>query len=372
MASLKKMRGKYYSRIRKWNGVKQVEKVIPLKTQNKTDARIRHAQVQKHEKDIKAGLEFDFPWFNDESNITEIKPKRLLDSIHLFINSRISTDSYRASTISMNKRALNLFLDSIGDIPVKSISLEHIDQFIKNSNTLNHSKHTINIGLRIIRTFLIWMYDREIIKKRHKIKTLKTDHNEPKYLTEIEFNNLMSLDFGHKRFKLMYQLYWDTGLRLSEAFIGSINGNWLDISADMSKNHRQRSIMLNRKQIETVQILHELHGKNPNRDVIKWYSKKFKKGLLKIGIKDKHFHCLRHSFGARRIIETNGNIHLVRDEMGHSSVTVTERYTHLNRKRILDDFPSLKSSLKIPKTTIRDTLFRDTGKHLNTANRGGI
>ena len=88
--------------------------------------------------------------------------------------------------------------------------------------------------------------------------------------------------------------------------------------------------------------------------------------------KDKHFHCLRHSFGARRIIETNGNIHLVRDEMGHSSVTVTERYTHLNRKRILDDFPSLKSSLKIPKTTIRDTLFRDTGKHLNTANRGGI
>ena len=66
----------------------------------------------------------------------------------------------------MNKRALNLFLDSIGDIPVKSISLEHIDQFIKKSNTLNHSKHTINIGLRIIRTFLIWMYDREIIKKR--------------------------------------------------------------------------------------------------------------------------------------------------------------------------------------------------------------
>jgi len=68
---------------------------------------------------------------------------------------------------------------------------------------------------------------------------------------------------------------------------------------------------------------------------------------LKIGVLDKHFHCLRHSFGARRIIETNGNIHLVRDEMGHSSVIVTERYTRLNRKRIVEDFPSLAEKIKL-------------------------
>ena len=33
----------------------------------------------------------------------------------------------------------------------------------------------------------------------------------------------MALDFGHPRFKRMFKLYWETGLRLSETFIGVIN-----------------------------------------------------------------------------------------------------------------------------------------------------
>ena len=61
MASLKQMRGKYYSRIRQWNGVKQIERLIPLKTSNKTDTRIRQAQIEKVERDIKDEIEYDSP-----------------------------------------------------------------------------------------------------------------------------------------------------------------------------------------------------------------------------------------------------------------------------------------------------------------------
>ena len=75
---------------------------------------------------------------------------------------------------------------------------------------------------------------------------------------------------------------------------------------------------------------------------------------MKIGVLDKHFHCIRHSFGARRIIETNGNIQLVRDEMGHSSVIVTERYTRLNRKRIIEDFPSLAEKIKLGENMLKN------------------
>ena len=99
-------------------------------------------------------------------------------------------------------------------------------------------------------------------------------------------------------------------------------------------------------------------------DHIKWYSKKFKKGLLKIGILDKHFHCLRHSFGARRIIETNGNIHQVMREMGHSNTQTTMRYLRFPEQRRLDDFPSLKDYIlkhqDIGKNTTRATNLRAT------------
>ena len=99
-------------------------------------------------------------------------------------------------------------------------------------------------------------------------------------------------------------------LRLSESFSGVINGNWLDIPAERAKNHNSRSIEINDEQKKTIKLIQKVWKENGStKDHKKWYSKKFKKGLLKIGILDKHFHCLRHSFGARRIIETNGNIH---------------------------------------------------------------
>ena len=124
--------------------------------------------------------------------------------------------------------------------------------------------------------------------------------------------------------------------------------------------------------IETIELLQLFHQNNPTLDSIKWYSKKFKKGLLKVGVLDKHFHCMRHSFGARRIIETNGNIHLVRDEMGHSSVTVTERYTRLNRKRIVEDFPSLADKIYNQINGIKDTIIKDTSQYLKPINRRDI
>ena len=132
----------------------------------------------------------------------------------------------------------------------------------------------------------------------------------------------------------------------------------------------------NKEQTETINILQAHYQDNPSTDSIKWYSKKSKKGLLKIGILNKHFHCLRHSFGTRRILETNGNIHLVRDEMGHSSVTVTERYTRLNRKRVMEDFPSLADKCYISENMLKngkeDTVLEDTEYYEGAVIRGEL
>ena len=107
MASIKKFRDKWYARIQTWdNGVRK-EKLIPLKTENKVEARVRIAQIEKVEKDIKDGVEFDFPWIQNNGGKTKVKPLILSDAIDKFINHRIKSDSLRASTISINSRALN-------------------------------------------------------------------------------------------------------------------------------------------------------------------------------------------------------------------------------------------------------------------------
>ena len=53
MASIRKLRGKWYSRIQIWDGVRQRERLIPLKTSNKTDAKVRNAEIERVESDIK-------------------------------------------------------------------------------------------------------------------------------------------------------------------------------------------------------------------------------------------------------------------------------------------------------------------------------
>ncbi|MBA7483465.1 Tyrosine recombinase XerC [subsurface metagenome] len=61
----------------------------------------------------------------------------------------------------------------------------------------------------------------------------------------------------------------------------------------------------------------------------------FKAACRRAGIKGMRFHDLRHTF-ASRLIEKGADIETVRDLLGHSAITVTQRYTHStdDRKKI--------------------------------------
>ena len=76
-------------------------------------------------------------------------------------------------------------------------------------------------------------------------------------------------------------------------------------------------------------------------------SKIFKKALIDIGAdSSKHLHSIRHTFAVRRWAIT-GDIKMVADEIGHSSVVMTEKYAKCNLRRLQDDFPSLKERIAL-------------------------
>lgn len=98
-------------------------------------------------------------------------------------------------------------------------------------------------------------------------------------------------------------------------------------------------------------------------DFINRYSRIFKQCCKIVGINDKHFHHIRHTYAVRRYLEVR-DIYQVAKELGHSSVTTTEIYAKFNLSRLEQDFPSLvgspKKEIKDKEFGIRDTLFRDT------------
>jgi integrase len=58
------------------------------------------------------------------------------------------------------------------------------------------------------------------------------------------------------------------------------------------------------------------------------YHDEFKRSAHAAGVKEIRFHDLRHTF-ASHFLMGGGNIYDLQRILGHSSVQVTERYTHL-------------------------------------------
>ena len=95
---------------------------------------------------------------------------------------------------------------------------------------------------------------------------------------------------------------------------------------------------------------------------IRQYSRNFRKACDVIGVrKDISFHSLRHTFACIRRLQTNGNMALVRDELGHKNIATTERYCNIPIKRLQDDFPTYATAEKVLKNGKKERWYSENG-----------
>jgi len=75
-----------------------------------------------------------------------------------------------------------------------------------------------------------------------------------------------------------------------------------------------------------------------------YFSKRFKSACLKAGIdKSIHFHSLRHSF-ASNLVQKGVSLYKIKELLGHSSISTTEIYSHLNLDSLRDAIKTLDDS----------------------------
>lgn len=359
----------YYKYVCIYNSETRTKKQIPIKLAHKSEYKL--AMDRKEEVEVfVARLKMDgrlddikdyqFYWNSDNGRNQFKPPTKISEGIKMFNDSR--KKSRRINTISINNCSFRHWKKYLkGKVSYcKDIKTKHLRGYVTTMQG-NRSNTSINMDLRVLRTMLYYLRDMgEIIIKREHLQ-FKSAFNEcpindknPIYITEVEFNDIMSKDwcllYNNKRewYKKVFQLYWDLGIRLSEGFKGVIDGNYLHIPSNVAKNGNSRDIRINTEQAEIITNLQSIwYDANCSENHIRGYSKMFKKALRECGIDDaKHFHSLRHSYALRRRIETNGNYQQVADELGHKDVSVTLKYQRCDKKRLLDDFPSYKEILE--------------------------
>jgi len=186
----------------------------------------------------------------------------------------------------------------------------------------------------------------------------KEDENRVRYLTEDEIKRLFAvLDKKPKEKKRKKSLPEDapnkivnpfylknivkaallTGLRRGDI----LNLKWSDVDLEkgilfyneQKKRNKRRIKVLNSEMIELLKSIHsgesETIFNGPDGKPLKDIKRSFRTALKNAGIKDFHFHDLRHT-SASYMVMRGASLKAVQDHLGHTSLMMTQRYAHLS------------------------------------------
>lgn len=258
-------------------------------------------------------------------------------------------EMYLENYAKVNKRSwkddfyrLRKFIELFGNAHLHEISPIEIEKFKLAKLSDGLSKSTINRYLAILkRMFNIaidWGYAKENPVKRVKFYTEK-DNLKERILTEEEEDRLLEASSEHLRTILVVAL--NTGMRRGE--ILNLKWSQIDLQAreikvEKTKSGKPRIVDINSFLLDVLTKLKNEHKDGQyvflNPKTGKPYKKlqtSFNGACRRAGIKGLRFHDLRLTF-ASRLIMRGVDLIRVKELLGHSSVKMTERYTHSNRE----------------------------------------
>ena len=328
---------------------------VTLDTTSLTVARKRAGEILGRWDEVKAGTEFEWSW-QGEYNRTTVMERRLDDAIQKYIKHK-QADGLKQSSIKRIRNSLDNLISHLGSgFNYTAMDNKDIDSF---KSAMNHkSPAGLNVDVRNVRTFCNWLFDTERINRQLVIKQVDEPKRKPQYLTESDIQSIFTLESISMQMKRFIGFYIATGLRRSAPFFGHMEGNWLVIPADAPYNKAKRELevcldpTLHEIWLEMMDVKAEWEECGFQfENLVGKLTKEFKRAIRECGIHDiHHLHNTRHTFAVREWLRT-GNIYNVKEQLGHSSVTVTEGYAEHKRSRISADFPSLTEQIaERPKT----------------------
>ena len=340
MASLRQRGNAWEARIR-WrvDGIQQ-EKRIPLDTTKENVADIRMVDINKYEPAIKRGKAISFPWNNDEGEVQIVHYN--LESAKLDWHKSLITNRMASGSIDIYLQAIDNLIDVCSArYQVSDIKYQHIESL---KSYLSHlADDTLNMRLRAINTFFVWLNDNEKVSKTPKIKKLPIGRKLPCYYSAEEFA-LVQSHVDNELYRRAYILYRFTGLRLFEVFKSTISSIGIIIPSGRTKNSYERIMELNEEQMSTVRNMRAwVKYKVDNmiateRCAVKHFSRVWSNTCKKVGLEKRKMHNLRHTFAVMEWLRT-GDILLVSSKLGHSSVVQSEKYTKFEESELIKDFP---------------------------------
>lgn len=268
------------------------------------------------------------------------------------------------NTVVAYKLDLRLMEDFIGiDAPLSNIGTEDLNFCIANLSTQGKSPATVNRFIAAVRTFFFYCRKFGYLKKNPalEIKTVKIPKYVPTFLTQDEINRLCKEPevnelLWETRDKAIFETFYSTGCRVSELISLKISdfGYSRHSAVIRGKGRKDRIVYFEKDAQDAIREYlsdrKERFDKEGIYDDSPYLFVNQKGGHLTTGgvrfILNKYTgseglnrhvspHALRHTF-ATIMLASGADIRVVQKFLGHSSISTTQRYTHLTTQQLIN------------------------------------
>ena len=275
---------------------------------------------------------------------------------HIFLNQYSSTAENNKGEKS-NRREKDLFnlwiSPVIGNLPLKDISAFHLERIKKNMSDAGRSPRTIRYALAVIRQVFNFAKFNNLYSGEtpvSKVRMPQEDNKRYRYLSHEEADRLLEyLALKSPQVYDMALISLHCGLRAGEIF----SLTWRDLDFENgsmfirdTKSNRNRTAFMTQAVKERLKTKNTGEKDNlvfPGKGGIKissisdTFDRVLKDLGLNIGVTDRRqkvvFHTLRHTY-ASWLVESGVDLYVVKKLLGHSTIAMTERYSHLGNNTL--------------------------------------
>lgn len=277
-----------------------------------------------------------------------------------FINYLAVERGLADNTLAAYRRDLEkyaAFVTAEGAADLRRMTRQRIADFMHDQKSRNLSTLSICRSLSAIRMFHRFLMREGLSSEdpTHLVETPKSWKRVPETLSLPEVEAMIHAASGTAwqavRDRAILELFYASGMRVSEL----VNLKLEDVHLDMGyvrcigKGKKERLVPVGKRAQEALRRYGETSRKKFVKDssssvlflsrlgkkisrqsvwkIIKYYAKKAK---IKKEIKP---HTLRHSF-ATHLLEHGADLRSVQEMLGHSDISTTQIYTHVDRERL--------------------------------------
>ncbi len=281
--------------------------------------------------------------------------------VQKFIRHLDIEKGFSVHTIRAYSRDLKFFLEHFNS-DLRGLDVIDIRTFIANQIASGKARSTVVRRLATLRSFFSFLYREGYLKINYAklVSTPKTPRHLPNFLSVDDVFNLVESPEGigliPVRDRAILELLYSSGLRVSE--VAQLNIEDLNIKEGLikvrGKGKKERIVPVGNKALDVLKsyiIERKLFRRKRvvsdndsalflNRKGTRLTDRQIRRLVVKyarlIGIEGKIGpHTLRHTF-ATHLLAGGADLRVIQELLGHSSLSTTQKYTHLDIEHLID------------------------------------